>query len=69
MADRRAGGWARGKTHDHHAGRSEVRCGVRGGSGIWGLRSQRAVTTPSKCPGIQRFRLIAVFVRTRSVHD
>ena len=58
MVDRCAGGCTRGKTHDHHAGRSEeMRCGVRGGSGIWGVRSQRAVTTPSKCPGIQLFLL------------
>ena len=38
MVDRRAGGLARGKTHDHHAGRSEVRCGVRANSAIFKVR-------------------------------
>ena len=46
-----------------------MRCAVFGGRGgggseIWGLRSQRAVTTPSKFPGIQRFLLLAVSCRS-----
>lgn len=60
--DRRAGGWTRGRTHDHHAGRAEVRCGRRGGSGIGGLHRSTPACFARRVTQLQR-RIIG------SLHD
>ena len=60
--NRRAGGWTRGRTHDHDTGRAEVRCGRRGGSGIGGLHPRLSRRRARRVTQLQR-RIVA------SLHD